>query len=144
MCLITKQSEPEILEEDLIVYKLLYKYGGKYHSPFTIFMYNLHELYQTKIQTSDDFSFFDNIDRETFENENTKDSGRSIRYKVLNNGYSVFGQGFHSALTMERLQTHHINDEIYICIIPKGSEIYTNSSGLVISNQIIIKEEFKS
>ncbi len=58
-----------------------------------------------------------------------------------------FGKGFHSIATEERTLSY--KDELYpvypqcnvfSCIIPKGSEIYRDATGLIISNKLIIKE----
>ena len=65
MCLITKQSEsePEILEEDLVVYKILTtRLESAYRSGFT---YMLNKLYKTKIKLA--VSRIRNFDEESWD-----------------------------------------------------------------------------
>ena len=53
-----------------------------------------------------------------------------------------YAQGFHSALSKKRFkELAYCNSSIYKCVIPKGSEYYENLSGLIVSNQIIIKNK---
>lgn len=132
MCLITKRTEPIILEEDLEVYKLLTK------SLWSLFYfpskgYILDELYITEIKESDDWCCFDNSDELILEKEFPNWKTATPQELIC------IGQGFHSALKPERIQDGYYS--IFKCIIPKGSEIYKEPSGLVVSNQIIIKEK---
>ena len=139
MCLITNQKEPEILEEDLIVFKVL---KDNLKSPLQGFRYSKNKLYENEIEESEDPSFADN------ESQNLYDKGGLSMQEVLEiHDLKALGKGFHS-ITTEKRALSYINQfysgylwfKVFSCIIPKGSEIYRDATGLIISNKLIIKE----
>jgi hypothetical protein len=153
MCLITKQKRPEILKEDLIVYKELNNCWDsttndyEIKSCLTSFKYELGVLYQTEIKESEIPRNFDTIawnlnfkpmsqkDRDLLYEQYSRlsDSTSDVRF-FQELGYKVYGAGFHSFESKYRT-----NDINYECVIPAGSEVYRDKSGLIVSNQIIIK-----
>lgn len=142
MCLITKQSKPKIATKDKVIYKILDPYCC---SIYYSFEYQMGILYKTKILETEDDTTFDDYDSCMLEEK----YGRGWKYK---NKIKSIGSGFHGALTKERLEKTLENEDghamendgtIWKCIIPAGSEYYTNPSGLIVSNQIIIKEKCK-
>lgn len=131
MCLQTTWKKPKIAEEDIVVYKILEELYSCLQSPFSYYIWNLNKLYETEIQFTDDDSCFDDI-------------AVDAKEKCIEDIKSI-GQGFHSALTIERLNDvsgqEEFNYAVFKCIIPKGSEYYIGLSDLVVSNRIIIKEK---
>lgn len=136
MCLVTDQQQPKIAEEDITVYKIL----QGMNAPCNEFTYIVGKTYKTEIKESKDRWCFDSSDRISLNDNYGEDWDKDESIKC-------FGQGFHSSLTADRLRRTNMssmwNGGLYECIIPKGSEYYTNPSDLVVSNQIIIKERLK-
>ena len=139
MCLITNQKEPEILKEDLIVYKVLHENLG---SPIQGFKYSKNTLYENEIEESKYPSFAD-IESQNFYGK----GGLSMQALLEMHDLKSFGKGFHSVTTEKRAlsyknqiysMSHKYN--VFSCIIPEGSEIYRDATGLIISNKLIIKE----
>ena len=148
MCLITRQKDPIILEEDLEVYKiinqLVYKNGVYYSAFIKGFEYKLNKLYSTTIEkASDHTSYFDNIVAEHY---NLSD-WRSIKEAIKKEEFFSYGQGFHSIVGKESIKRRTNSNfrllserRVVKCIIPKGSEIYYDETGLCVSSQIIVKK----
>lgn len=135
MCLITEQQEPLIAQEDMIVFKALRRY---LRSMYEGFKYEIGKLYSTNIKEEKDQSLiccFDCIDC-TFLSEKYEGWDYDLP-EVL----KCFSEGFHSVLFIERLDKYVPSYSIYECIIPKGSEYYTEPTGTVISNKIIITKK---
>lgn len=143
MCLITDQERPFIPEEDITVYKTLTKdlkspyYGMGVFPNLRIdaFQYELDKVYKTEIKETSDTSCFDSKD--------TQDCITAYGRFKLRTGVRSFGAGFHFALEASRLKDDkkylYENELVVVeCTIPKGSEFYTNISGLGVTNQIII------
>ena len=146
MCLVTNQQKPIILTEDMIVYKLLTTANHPLIlSIYFNFSWTLNKKYKTKILkrklTHDNFSHYDEMALESlFQLTKTKSiTGLLICFREKNHGYSIISDGFHSFKTIERISglTHHT---IFECTIPKGSKIYEDTSGLIVSNQLIINK----
>lgn len=132
MCLITNQQEPKIAQEDITVYKNLFKIGNVFQSIFNKFEWKLGELYRTKIEESPDWCSYDDTDN-NYLNANYNGWTRRSHEEL-----KCFGSGFHSA-KKGRLRTY--GSEILVeCTIPKGSEYYEDFTGLYVSNQIIINK----
>lgn len=139
MCLVVhRDTQKKIAEEDITVYKeLRHIYENVVSACYQDFNYTLEKLYKTEI---------------------TKETPNEIihtcfDYKdsvVLMEAYGDFwrtnvdlvsyAQGFHSASDQNRFKVSYYTS-IYECVIPKGSEYYENLSGLIVSNQIIIKNK---
>lgn len=139
MCLITNQKEPEILEKDLIVFKVLDK---NLKSPMQEFKYSKNKLYENEIEESEYPVFADE------ESYNFYSEGLSTQKVLEIHDLKAFGKGFHSITTEERAlsykneiysMSHKYN--VFSCIIPEGSEIYRDATGLIISNKFIVKEK---
>lgn len=149
MCLITDQKTPFIAEKDIIVYKALI--GNNDGTARSVYIFNheyiLEKLYKTTIKSStSQYSSLDNEDSEKIDkayNLRRSPYAMSRRDAVLNGELMSYTQGFHSALDKNRLRNepnYSSNVSIFECTIPEGSEYYTNPSGLVISNAIIINK----
>ena len=136
MCLITEQITPIILEKDLVVYKqIIRKNRNIVFSNFCEFEYKLGKLYQTDIEYSDNRSPYDSTASEYYYSDT-----------MIGKPLQSYGIGFHSVLSKERFRfvsKFDKNDRIVSCTIPKGSEVYYDKTGLVISNQIVINKILK-
>lgn len=135
MCLITKQNKPIILKEDLIVYKLVRKWNSNkhYYSLNENFPYTFNELYKTTIEESTTWVFNDLI------------SQKYYNYLIIKERFFCFGQGFHFYLTRKRAGLYQYGDSkgsyrhiMVKCLIPKGSKVIYDETGLGVSDQIII------
>ena len=129
MCLVTRQRKPKILKKDLKVYKLL-KEGN--FSPFNSFRWNKTNLYKTMfcIQKGNgkDMCFADGKSKD--------------KYFSLSQCTEI-SEGFHACVTMERAEELKIGVSWIICtinefLIPKGSEVYYDCTGLVVANQMMM------
>lgn len=60
--------------------------------------------------------------------------------KITEKGFTVVQEGYHFATNKSRLETHTPNESIVPCTIPKGAYILYDSTGLGVSNQIIINK----
>lgn len=132
MCLQTTWTEPNVAQQDMIVYKRLY-FVDTQLAKATIMgtTYTLGKLYETIMEVdNEDFAAFD---------------GPANRAKKeCTEEWISIGPGFHSAKTKKRLR--NTEDEIYDgflyeCIIPAGSEYYEGLTDLVVSNKIIIVKQ---
>lgn len=138
MCLITDQKVPTIATEDIIVYKVLqlpYSEKGLLVSPYNIFYYKLGELYETKIEKSNERCCLDNTDDRALSN-------KFGEWKT-NEDIISYGPGFHSMKTYERAvqcskSMLYVSTAIYKCTIPKGAEYYENPSDLLVSDKLIV------
>lgn len=135
MCLITNK-QPKIATEDIEVLKVLHK---SLVSPFQNFQYELNKIYYTELSTELYGTPCCSIDT-NYLNNSYYDYTKSI----LNGELLCYERGFHSCLKL-RLGIHlKTGDtrELFKCIIPKGSTYVEDFVGFIISDQIIIKEQF--
>ena len=134
MCLITEQKEPFIAEEDIICYKTGYRNKKFLRRTYFVslcimFRYRLNKIYKTDLELDTDIgNYWDGI---------VADHYGLNRVIETSNLISVI-KGFHSFATLDRIQGSQLCT--VQCIIPKGSEYYADATGLLCSNQIIIKK----
>ena len=137
MCLITDNLEKQIATEDLIVYKLFKK---NLYSFFMLFKYEIDVLYGTeikKIHTNGFWSTCCDLDSNYLRDKYGYEWDKNPKLICLR-------EGFHSAKNKTILINIYSNFtrlSVYKCIIPKGSEFYTDAVGFIISNKIIIKSK---
>lgn len=129
MCLITKWKKPEVAKKDIICFKIMRRIEDTITSPFKFFEYELDKLYKTEMTEDPAGGSYDE-----------KDGKELIKYIDEGIPFIIIGEGFHAALTIERLGCIGF-DYVYKCIIPKNSLYYQDATGLIVANQIIIKEE---
>lgn len=128
MCLLFNKHTPvRIATKDIVVYKILNKWGDKtLHSPFwgiakKWIIGRKYRVSKLGIIPSMCSSF------------DEQDETNAIKKWGRKNIWSV-AEGFHSSKTKERIQDNHY--EIYECIIPKGAKYITGIDGLMVSNQL--------
>jgi hypothetical protein len=146
MCLITRQKKAIILKEDLIVYKLGYVQprNGKtnFLSILQSYEYALGHLHETVIchtsrtnlcvQIWDCLSLPEGIQRK---------ANLFGKNGLLLPEFISIGKGFHWATRCNRFRFNFMNHYrriIVECLVPAGSQVYYDDSGLGVSNQIIL------
>ena len=145
MCLVTTQEKAKITKKDIIVYKQLsinkeHDDGIRYMSPYRNAMYHKKQLNTVTLS----------MEKRTVMPRDCFDDYVTIKYDVFGSfditkkEYTVVSVGFHSALTYYRLYKMYANeqrDRIYPIrrfLIPRGSQVFYNATGLIVSNQIIM------
>lgn len=131
MCLITAQKEAIILTEDLIVYK---SFSDNLWALYQNFQYEINKLYKTTL-TFDNGKYnpcFDSIAARHLE---IMYNPQWYTISLFNIGLIAVVEGFHSAATEDRLGRR---TNIRRCLIPAGSEVFYDETGLIVSNQIIV------
>lgn len=114
MCLYTKWKKPKIATKDIVVYKVLRTYSEHIESPYRGFVYNLKELYETKLTKCKSLGGLE---------------------------YSIF-EGFHAFVSKKINWYFRTHEKLYKCIIPKGSTYYISSNNKeIVANKIIIKRK---
>ncbi len=136
MCLITEQKKAKIARRDMTVYKEMIPVSDDIaKSPYQYHSYILGELYTTKIEQGKDWTCYGPRDERWLDNN----------YPMWNLGKQAdklicIERGYHACMTQDRVPEGS-RECIYKCTIPKGSEYYTDKTGLIVSNQIIIVEQ---
>jgi hypothetical protein len=137
--IIERSAKPKKLKEDMSVYKILDRGDSALWSSYQWFKYIPNMVYTTEIKKSDEGVPFDYLDKELY---NVLDLSFSHGVTTLPDHLVFITEGFHSCLNSIRLVSHTNRiSSIYKCIIPKGSIIYINGTGCIVSNQIIITNE---
>ena len=127
MCLQTTWDAPKTARKDIEVFKYFREIeDNKLMSPFYHMVYELNKLYCTEMVVTEG--------SQSFDDKATKDR-RFYPKEFL----TEISEGFHSALTAERLE----ESLIYRCKIPKGALYFIGLTGLVVSNKIIILEKYE-
>ena len=130
MCLVTRQRKPKILKKDLKVYKVL-KSGND--SPYNNYHWRKGQLETTKfsLKTGNGKNFC------------FADFQSLKKYNDLSQCTEI-GKGFHACMTKERAESVtpkiFTNENYEICefLIPKGSEVYYDCTGLIVANQMMM------
>ena len=150
MCLITEQKEPIILKEDLVVYKeiikvdeteceTLYQYGYTYIKDE---VRNTDIIVHTNVNEGFDIdAVYDDL---VLIIVPTISKNCIERQEAINSGLLVsISQGYHFMVEPQRSEDykkitiyHSFNKYIGKFIIPSGSEVYFDGSGLGVSNSI--------
>ena len=147
MCLITEQTEPIILDKDYIVYKTGTLKNVKGTTTTAVFVssifeyeYVFNELYSTNMRKSnlrhDVVSYHDRIVGNTYDLQNYD---VSLNMLCMQKNLTVVSEGFHFYLGLdaERLGSNMGHRECIVeCIVPAGSEIYYDLTGLGVANNI--------
>jgi hypothetical protein len=132
MCLVTKQKKATITKRDIFVYKAvrIEMYGERetVHSPYYNHSWGREVLFTTElgisrklIQTCD---FYDSTAYSNY-----------IEYEENENPLTLISHGFHFAFSKKRLVEE---PEVRKFLIPKGSSVFKDNSGLGVSNQIML------
>lgn len=109
-------------------------WNGNLWALYQNFGYEKNKLYETEFSFDNDGpSCFDMIDASYLDKHYKGWEKPSIFPKLCLIGVEC---DFHAALTEERL--NHIGGVTNKCLIPSGSEVYYNPTGLIVSNKIII------
>jgi len=141
---VTSQIKAILTDEDIVCYKIVKESGiyssvlsnkYPYSSLYNNFLWELGKVNYTKLEISirdlSSCKFYDSRAR----------WGQEI------SGDRNFVQvscGFHAALTYYRLSNNYsiIRDELIVeCLIPKGSLIFKDTTGLIVSDQMIMVKQ---
>lgn len=138
MCLaIRTDQQPVYAKEDMTVYKCLKYTCSVAYAPVYHKRYNLGEKYTSPVLATETGGVADNESRVAA----VRDLGPDWRY---DSKVTLIGEGFHSCSTIERANKYRksSNDllEIFRCTIPKGAMYFTDTSGLLVSSEIIVNE----
>ena len=115
----------------------LYRNNGLFSIHYE-FPYELGVEYKTKIKKSKDLCFSDstakNIIEKKIYNEGFKDQN-----------YISYGEGFHFFVNKERVESNKkelLENKLVCveCVVPKGSRVYYDETGLGVSNRIILNK----
>lgn len=143
MCLYTTQQEPKTADKDIVVYKKFrqHEYEPILRSLIHNFTWQVDDLYETPMTVfsamDDLFPVWDHIAAMAY-----FVGGRTARYSLKHNNTKIIVEGFHAALTLKRLIEKEIIYEpvIHRCIIPKGAKYYIDTTDLIVSDKLIVKE----
>ena len=132
-----KTKKAKIAKKDITVYKKLNLYSDEITSEVRKFEYKIGKEYTTVLTPKPiaglsegiDFAIYDCAVNEAY-------PGIYFSYGVIpsNVNLNVISEGFHA---FKREDGNPYNT---ICTIPKGSKYFEDATGLIVSNQIIIKE----
>jgi hypothetical protein len=130
MCLITEQKEPIITEKDKIVYKTLTRelYATSYSFSYTIGVLYHQEIVYNNIPT-------------TYMGEKVQEKYgfNWTNFRSVCKNYTNVHDGFHFFRTKVRAREFaHSSEVIVSCLIPKGSQVFYDKTGLGVTNQIKI------
>lgn len=136
MCLLTYQKKAKRLKEDLIVYKIVRACDGKYESVFNDFQWFKGVLEKTKMKRGVDACCYD--DASTHYQRMVHVNGDLC--KILKPSVISISKGFHAALNKKRLQNNfsYGHEEILPFLVPAGSLVYYDDTGLIVSNQMMM------
>ena len=130
MCLITKQKKPIKIRKDRTVYKILEMIDGDMYSAYHgMHRYVKGRLYCQEMNANNiSYNVFDSIASEAYPNWRTKN-------------YTHVHQGLHAVKYRGRIRGEMFENEYIVeFLIPKGSLIYEDKTGLIVSNQIIMEK----
>lgn len=128
MCLVTSTKKPTKLTEDLIVYKSVLIKDNNIVSPIMNMRWILDKTYRTKMILSNCGT--------------TYDADATWDLHELNSRYVDYlyvGQGFHWFRDFDDCGRRSYG-KIARCIVPAGSLIYLDNTGLGVSNKLRIIE----
>ena len=146
MCLVTKDPTIHILEEDMIVYKLVkLELDGRYRSYFRFDYYyienQLHfrdkligKIYESINEAEEDRITY--ADTETIKKFGFRPG--YLKEWVVDEKISVFREGFHFCESLERAKKFNADHkDIVKFTVPKGAEVVYDRFGLGVCNKII-------
>lgn len=132
MCLITRQKKAIVTTADMIVYKVV---STSLSSIYYKFQWEVGVVYQQKLSIG---SFIVN---------HTKCYDDLVEevYKLVFSVRKTYGdlivinEGFHSFIsTLRTIGTLWVDRKLVRCLIPAGSEVFFDETGLVVSNKLMI------
>lgn len=142
MCLITKQKKAIIIKDDMIVYKRVDIHGGNEAlAPMQGFLYVVGENYNQELVPDHNFISCFSTDVYEYYKLNTfskKDIGKLFTH--IHNGFHFFKNIKDVKLFCN---DYTLGDATAKCIIPKGSSVFFDETGLGVSNSITIVELIK-
>lgn len=150
MCLVTLQRQPRITKQDKIVWKVVEEDGPEdgCMSHFFHYLWKEGDLEQTaldvrfeKFSCSD--ATYDTMATRHIKGQLNKKYQHIVEeharnFKMAFHAVTVIRDGFHAALTKKRLYEIPGGCVLRQFLIPKGSAVYTDGSGLIVANQMML------
>lgn len=152
MCLITTQKEAMLTTEDIVCYKSMFRYDKffgnedyNYRSILKGFNWKLNVIYETN------FTFIQKDSTYTLE---CSLYDKKVREKYFFTWFNKFmikpwyvnsikgvAEGFHAFLTPDRPEKRRVDIrlkscDIVTCVIPSGSLVFYDKTGLIVSNKM--------
>ena len=128
MCLVTKQRKAKIAKKDITCYKHLRRFDLT--TTYQFYVYNVGRLDKTHLSFGRNNHWC--LADEAAMNFYWKASRKRVLTEVIH--------GFHAYLSIDRAQAVMCegNEGLYEFLIPAGSEYFTDKTGLIVSNQIML------
>jgi len=132
MCLVTYQKEPIQLDKDLIVWKevCVNPDTNETESVFFKFFWEKGVLHETELNKTEDLDYYDDTVGNHYDILCREDNIRNARLIRI-------GGGFHAFCSEERIPDISYKT-IKRFLIPKGSLVYYDETGLIVSNQMML------
>jgi len=127
MCLITEQLEPEILEEDLKVFKIL---SNKDCSPFYYYKWIKGEMCETTLEVLHNVTIYH--PKAFYADYIVESEYRRIKH----NFPTIVTRGFHSYTSFGRTCSMGRYLNVKEFMIPKGATVYRDKTGVIVSDKI--------
>ena len=130
MCLFTEEREPRIADRDITCYKIVSVRGGKYYTPYV-----KRRIQKRYIIGRDLYCAHGEL--------NIKNCSNAfyVAHRFANNNqFFAIGKGFIHTCggTAEEAFKHVGSDQqLFECIIPKGTEYYVGYEGYVLASKVI-------
>ncbi len=136
MCLITRQKKAKILNKDLKVYKSI---SIKFDNVITSYFQSSFIWHQNVLKISDSLIIKPRLNPV---NNNGNDwfyaDGIALnKYEGMSQTYYITF-GFHACLTRKRCINLNYTGNIKEFLIPKGSQVFYDATGLIVSNQMMM------
>ena len=134
MCLITEQKKAIRTKEDMIVWKnVREEYNGAVSSVYRTFEWKEGEVYKTRMDLSQDPICYDFDVRREYGLIYIPNPSLQTTLSALN--LKAIGRGFHAFMDIDRADD---SEPIRQFLIPAGSLVYKDKTGLIVSNQIMM------
>lgn len=154
MCLATPQSQPIILKEDKVVYKVLrvYKDTGRLEAPYRDTAYVLGVTHQSPITFEVEKKNFENISFCIWDMFRSHYDSFLESFQCVDE-MTLVNMGLHAFTDLEIAKQEAkdwsrgmppdlgYNYQVFKAIIPAGSEYWYNMLGECVSDQLIIEHE---
>lgn len=132
MCLVT-EKQPELLEDDLIVYKVVQPLLDRaFQSSFKYYKYLLHDLQPSIVLLGLPFEEVMKTMYGIYANE------AAFKFYIDRIDVEVYLNGYHFYIDATKAQKHNIfpAEVIVECMVPAGSTVVYDSTGMGVASQI--------
>ena len=136
MCLITEQKKAIRTKEDMIVWKIVCVQGNhRVISPYHDFEWEEGRLYKTRLAVSKKPIAYDRVVQGEYNILPFQVGEKYLKDYLPDLGLKAIGEGFHAFTDEYRADCYRTIRQF---LIPAGSLIYKDKTGLIVSNQIMM------